>query len=288
VLAALRVTTGSGSFKIHYHLSETPAPPSSTTTLSSPACGTVPRNADGYATSMCDFTGSELHNVAISGDGVVNVNPTAMVTSSQVPNLGLIVTRVNGTDVWEEGGGNYGTAAGSGSSIAPGAPLSQFAGLVMGTLGRREGAIAMNNMASPTGYLDVAQKAITATSNLGDSVVDGVPTHDYEVAIDSNKDHSGLTPEETKTATAAEQVLAAEGYRATIVRLSIDGLGFIRRAQTTVTFAEGGTVNADTTFSGFGCSTVAIGLKGPSIISDPAACAPTVTATGTATSTAAP
>ena len=295
VLAALRVTTGSGSFKIHYHLSETPAPVSTTTTVPSNACGTnalaIP--ADGYIVPACGYAGSEPHDVAISGDGVVNVNPTAMVTSSQVPGLGLIVTRVNGTDVWEEGGGNYGMAAGSGSTIAPGAPLSQFAGLVMGTLGRREGAIAMNSMASPTGYLDLAQQAITATSSLGDSVVDGVRTRDYEVAIDSSQDRSGLTPEEARTAAAAQQVLAEEGYRATIVRLSIDGLGFIRRAQTTVTFADGGTVNADTTFSDFGCSTVAITLKGPSIVSDPAACAPSsptsdTTAPPTTHTTAAP
>jgi hypothetical protein len=308
VMSALRVTTGSGSFKIHFHVSETPAPASSTTTMSPESCGTVALNSGGGAAfsgyppnndivngkgdvvNTCLYAGSELHNVAISGDGVVNVNPTAMVSSAQVPGLGLIVTRINGTDVWEEGGGNYGMAAGSGSTINPGAPLSQFANLVMGTLGRREGAIAMNNMASPTGYLNLAQQAITAASALGDSVVDDVPTHDYEVSIDSNKDRSGLTEEETKTAAAAEPVLADEGYRATTVRLSIDGLGFIRRAQTTVSFADGGTVDADTTFSDFGCSTVALTLKGPSIISDPSACAPSAPAatsepTATTTST---
>ena len=47
-------------------------------------------------------------------------------------------------------------------TTGPGSPLSEFAGLVIGTLGRREGAIAMNSLASPTGYLDVAKEAIDA------------------------------------------------------------------------------------------------------------------------------
>ena len=69
---------------------------------------------------------------------------------------GAITTRVDGTKVWETGGGNYGTSAG--------APLSGFAALVLGTLGPREGAVAMNSLASPTGYLDLAERAITAAA----------------------------------------------------------------------------------------------------------------------------
>ncbi len=276
VYSALRVTTASGSFHIRYRLSETPAPASSVT--SAPAgtsCGSASEAvtvAGGHGVIIdCGYAAAEPHNVVISGDGVVTVNPTAMVTRANVPNLGLITTRVNGTDVWEDGGGNYGMNPGSGTGA--GAPLSQFADLVSSTLGQREGAVAMGSMASPTGYLDLAEQSITATSRLGDSKVDGVPTHDYKVTIDSNRDdRPGLTAEEAKTAAAARAVLSREGYTSTVVQLSIDGLGFIRRAQTTVTFADGGTVDADTTFSDFGCATVVIGPAGPSIAPDPSGC----------------
>jgi hypothetical protein len=144
----------------------------------------------------------------------------------------------------------------------------------------------MANMASPTGYLDLAQRSITATSSRGDSVVDGVRTRDYKVTIDSNRDdRPGLTAEESKTAAAARALLVHEGYTSTVVLLSIDGLGFIRRAQTTVTFSDGGTVDADTTFSDFGCAATVIGPAGPEIVPDPAGCASPASVT---TTTAAP
>jgi hypothetical protein len=276
VFSALEVTTASGSFHIRYRLSETPAPSSSTAppvySCDRPATGAgIP--GDGGVASACGYGIASPHNVTISGDGVVTVNPTAMVTHANVPELGLITTRVSGTDVWEEGGGNYGMVPGSGTGA--GAPLAQFAPLVLGTLGQREGAIAMANMASPTGYLDLAEQSITATSSLGDSEVDGVPTHDYRVTINSNRDdRPGLTTEEAKTAAAAHAILEREGYTSTVVLISIDGLGFIRRAQTTVSFSDGGTVDADTTFSDFGCSTAVVGPRGPEIAAAPGGCAP--------------
>jgi hypothetical protein len=244
VLAALRATTASGSFRFHFRLGES--------------------SGDGSITTATLGAGSR--NVTITGDGTINVEPPVMVSTSDVPGLGEVTVHVNGTDVWEQGGGNYGMSPGSTSS--PGAPLSEFAGLVLGTLGPREGAIAMNSMASPTGYLDLAEAAITATSKLGDSIVDGVPVHEYEVAIDATKvlDRPGLTAEEIKTATAALAVLRREGYRTTTVRLSIDPLGFIRAAHAVVSFADGGTVTTDTTFSDFGCSNTVRGPDGPAIV----------------------
>ncbi|MDQ1380349.1 MAG: hypothetical protein QOJ71_1068, partial [Actinomycetota bacterium] len=289
VYTALKVTTASGSFHIRFRLSETPAPASSATTAVH-RCGvasngsTIPVDR-GIATD-CGYGMTSPNNVTISGDGVVTVNPTAMVTRANVPGFGVITTRVNGTDVWEEGGGNYGMVPGS--STGTGAPLSQFAPLVLGTLGQREGAIAMANMASPTGYLDLAQQSITATSSLGDSEVDGVRTRDYKVTISNRDDRPGLTAEESKTAAAARALLEHEGYTSTVVLLSIDGLGFIRRAQTTVTFSDGGTVDADTTFSDFGCAGTVIGPAGPEIVPDPAGCASPASVTTTTAAPAAP
>ena len=65
---------------------------------------------------------------AIAVHGTVNLDPYAMVAISEVSGLGTITTYVNGTTVWELGGGDYGNATGS--------PLSGFASLVEGTLGQ--------------------------------------------------------------------------------------------------------------------------------------------------------
>ena len=211
--------------------------------------------------------------MTISGEGVVHVDPTAMVTTAQVPNLGEITTRVDGTRVWEDGGANYGMTPSSNNG--PGSPLSQFASLVAGTLGRREGAVAMNSLASPTGYLDIAKEAITASSKLDDAVVDGVPVHVYAVTIDTMKslDRPGLTTRgDQDDLGRARRRSSAEGYTTTTVRLSIDGLGFIRQAHTVVSFADGGTVTGDTTFSDFGCSSVVMLANGPSIVANPDGC----------------
>jgi len=278
VLAALSNTTSSGSFKIRYILKASPGTTPSTTTLPAASCGPI-YGAGGTTMVLpgpanCYASGAAPNNVTISGEGVVHVTPTAMVTTSNVPNLGEITTRVDGTNVWEDGGANYGMAPSA--KTGPGSPLSEFAGLVMGTLGRREGAIAMTNMASPTGYLDIAKEGITSTAKVGDAIVDGVPVQEYTVTIDTMHalDRPGLTAEEIKATTAALDVLKSERYSATTVTLSVDGLGFIRRAHTVIGFADGGTVTGDTTFSDFGCSSVVLLANGPSIVSNPTGCRP--------------
>ena len=283
VLAALSSTTASGSFKIHFRLSAQPGSgPKAPMTCLSQTAGSdsvTPGSLPDAPYSLCarGIAGPDNTSVTISGEGVVHVDPTAMVTTAQVPNLGEITTRVDGNRVWEDGGANYGMTPSSNNG--PGSPLSQFASLVEGTLGRREGAIAMNNLASPTGYLDIAKGAITASSKLDDAVVDGVPVRVYQVTIDTMKslDRPGLTSEEIGATTAALNLLRAEGYTTTTVRLSIDGLGFIRQAHTVVSFADGGTVTGDTTFSGFGCSSVVMLDNGPSIVANPDGCAHTTT-----------
>jgi len=286
VLAALNNTTSSGSFKIRYVLTASPGATPSTTTKTVPAgCRTI-YGAGGTTLvvpgpASCYASGAAPNNVTISGEGVVHVTPTAMVTTSNVPNLGEITTRIDGTNVWEDGGANYGMAPSA--KTGPGSPISEFAGLVMGTLGRREGAIAMTNMASPTGYLDIAREGITSTAKVGDAVVDGVPVKVYTVTIDTMHalDRPGLTAEEIKATTAALDVLRAEGYSATTVTLSVDGLGFIRRAHTVIGFGDGGTVTGDTTFSDFGCSSVVLLANGPSIVANPTGCRPASPPTAT-------
>lgn len=284
VLAALSTTTASGSFHIRYSLTSEPGLHPTPTTNAGGPCTTVvigagmsidARSPSGAATAGCGYpVTADPQNVTISGEGVVHIDPTAMVTTANVPDLGQITTRVDGTNVWEDGGGNYGMAPST--KTGPGAPLSQFAGLVMGSLGRREGAIAMNSLASPTGYLDMAKEAIGDASAHGNAVVDGVPVTVYDVTLDTMKslDRPGLTLEEIAATKAALAVLRSEGYATTSVQLSIDALGFIRRANTVIGFSDGGTVSADTTFSDFGCSSVRMLANGPSIVPDPTGCAP--------------
>jgi hypothetical protein len=298
VLSALSTTTASGSFHIRYSLtSAAGTAPATTTTNAGGPCITVvigggmsiDRSSPvGKATVDCGYPVTvDPQNVTISGEGVVHLDPTAMVSTANVSGLGEITTRVDGTNVWEDGGGNYGLAPST--KTGPGAPLSQFAGLVMGTLGRREGAIAMSSLASPSGYLDMAKEAIGDASAHGNAVVDGVQVIVYDVTLDTMKslDRPGLTPEEIATTQAALAVLRSEGYEKTSVQLSVDALGFIRRAQTVIAFSDGGTVSADTTFSDFGCSSVEMLPNGPSIVPDPTGCAKGVVPVPSTTSTAA-
>lgn len=242
VLAGLHATTASGSFKIHAQLSE--------------AQGAF---ADGGQTIVADST--------------VNVHPTVIVSTSDVGGAGHITSRVNGTDVWETGGGNYGMSPGDVSG--PGAPLSQFAGLVMSSLGPHKGAVAMQSLASPTGYLDLAEESITAASWVGAGTVDGVAVQEYQVVVDAAKvtERPGLTPEELKAASASLVLLHDNGYQGTTVELAIDSQGYVRHTLTVVRFADGGAVTADAHLSAFGCSSVEMQPNGPAIVPNPSGCA---------------
>jgi hypothetical protein len=237
VLAALHATTGSGSFHIHSELSD----------------------SSGRGTS-------------IVANGIVNVHPTVLVSTANVGAYGEITARIDGNRVWEAGGAYYGMSPGALSG--PGAPLSQFAGLVVSTLGPREGAVSMDGMASPTGYLDLAEQAITAASWIDDTVLDGVTVHEYQVTVDAARmvQRPDLTSEERATALAALALLHQEGYESTTVRLAVDDTGLIRHTHTTVHFAGGGTVEVDALLSDFGCSSIEMLPSGPEIVPHPDGC----------------
>jgi hypothetical protein len=163
--------------------------------------------------------------------------------------------RVDGTNVWESGGADYGLTPGNGTG-GPGAPLSGFAGLVEGTLGSRLGAGAMQSMASPTGYLTIEAQMVTTATPTGTGTVDGVPVTLYQLQIDFTKLTSipNTTPEEQATIAAASQALRQSGYTQSIVTLAIDASNLVRESKSVATFDDGGTAIADSTFSGFGCS----------------------------------
>ena len=67
-------------------------------------------------------------------------------------------------------------------------------------------------MASPTGYLDLEQPAVTGATRVGDSTVDGVAVTQYELTIDPSSLASapGTSSEEQSTINAAIQTLTSD------------------------------------------------------------------------------
>jgi hypothetical protein len=63
-----------------------------------------------------------------------------------------------------------------------------------------------------------------------------------------------MSDEQLQTASAAFTVLKQQGYTQTDVVLAVDASMLIRRSTTVIRFADGGSINATTTFSDFGCA----------------------------------
>lgn len=194
----------------------------------------------------------------MQGSGTIDTNPTAMAASADITSNGAVGlqvgVRVDPTTVWEVSDTDNGLTPQS--NDGSGQPLSGFAGLTEGTLGQREGAVAMMGMASPTGFLDLVQPAITGATEAGQSTVDGVPVTQYELAVDpmSLATAPGTSSEEQTTINGAVGVLTSQGYTAIHDLVSIDASGYIRASSSTVTFDDGGTVTLDAQFSDFGCA----------------------------------
>ncbi len=123
-------------------------------------------------------------------------------------------------------------------------------------MGSRTGAVAMIGMASPAGYLDLEQESVTGAAQVGPGTVDGTPVTFYQVAVDPARleTMAGLTADEVTTLKAAVAVLQGAGYTGTVVKVGIDGAGFIRQATSVANFSDGGTVTLDATFTKFGCA----------------------------------
>jgi hypothetical protein len=298
VLTALSATTSSGSFNVTYEFDPATPPTETTTTTTTPYCkvvgsmppGNVTQNGVSIAPpSECVSVGgpgASAPSVAVNGQGTIDTDPFAMVAVSNVTGFGQITLRDNGTNVWEFGGGDYGLAPGS-TETGPGASLSGFAGLVEGTLGQRQGALAMSSLASPTGYLDLDQSMITGADQTGTGTVDGVPVTVYEISINPAQaaDVPGINAEEAKTIAAAAAVLQTQGYTGTTVQVSIDASGYIRQTRSVAHFSDGSTTTSEATFSDFGCAGTVLmpGQTGPS--APPAGCVSPDTGVAPTTST---
>jgi hypothetical protein len=319
VLAALSATTDAGNFNFTYDLTGQ-APTSPTPTTTTQICNPVMTpvtGEQGQATSVgpgsvvvepdirppasggstggtvCEGVAQDpIANVPVTGSGTINVNPTAVVTSAAVGTGLNVVVRVSSTQYWEDSG--QASLAPPDDSNSSQQPISGAAGLVEGTLGDREGGVAMMGLASPSGYLDLYQSEVTTAADLGPSTVDGVPVTVYEVQVTPAQEGQvvGASPEEQTTITQALTLLQSQGYTGSTVKISIDGEGYVRQSDTTANFSDGGSVNLTATFSNFGCAGTILfpGQTGPS--TPPANCTspvPTTTVPTTApTATTAP
>jgi hypothetical protein len=265
VVSALNATIDSGSYD--FTSSEQPVVEATSTST------TCPQVSAGAAPSDAELCGVAQPGLAITAQGTTDTNPFAMVASSNVANLGPITLRDNGTDVWEYGGGDYGLAPGS-ADAGPGAPLSGFAGSVEGTLGPRQGALAMVGLSSPTGYLTLEQNAITAADQIGTGTVDGVPVTNYRVTLNpaQEADVPGTTTEEATAIHDALGVLQDQGYTGTTVTVSIDGAGFVRQTISVASFADGATQTTEVTLSDFGCAGTVLMPGQSGATSPPAGC----------------
>jgi hypothetical protein len=303
VLSALSAITDSGNFDFTYTLDSKAAPSTASTTAATappvcmPTANPVIHNggSNPYAASVAGgasgtfqpnpgttvttlgrscFYQSPVQQVAptVTGSGVINVNPSAMVTTAVVGGSLTVGVRENATDYWEENGTPHETLApptsSTGGSSGPGSPLGTFAPLVEGTLGAREGPVAMISLASPSGYLDLYQSEVTAASSIGTSTVDGTAVTVYRIPVTPAQEAQVAgSPEETQTISAALSALQTVGYTGTTVEVSIDAEGYILQSESIANFSDGGTVDLTATFSNFGCAGTVLtpGQQGPGV-----------------------
>lgn len=285
VVSALSATTDAGSFDFAYDLSRTE--PTAQPSVYGASC----------RVTRCPTSTTETgYRTVVSGHGTLDTDPLAMVATTSI---GPTV-RVDGTDYWEGGTGTGlvpSTAADHGGTATAGSPLDSFSGLVESTLGARAGAVAMLAMASPTGFLDLAQSEVTGAGQVGTATLDGAAVTEYDVSLDPTQLAStpGSTPEETTTIRAALAVLQQQGLSGMTAELSVDASGYIRQATAVTTFSDGDTVTLKTTLSTFGCAGTVLMPGQSGSATPPAGCtspdtgvAPSTTTTTATTTTTSP
>ena len=129
-------------------------------------------------------------------------------------------------------------------------------------------------LANPGGYLTITRDAITGARQIGTGTVDGQPVTNFRVNVDPAKlaDVAGLSPEQRKTIVAALAVLQREGFTGNTTDVSVDARGFIVHTRSVNSFADGGSVISDDTFSQFGCAG-AVDIPGRPVSTATGACA---------------
>jgi hypothetical protein len=221
-----------------------------------PTTGPLPPGFQWRTEEVCSGGPTVAQDPTVDGSGVINTNPLGMVASANIGGGLDVSVRVDGTDVYEGSSGDNSLAPQGGDASGSGTTLPGFASLTEGTLGTREGAVAMMGIASPTGYLDLIQPAIDAAAETGTGTVDGAPVTVYKVTndLDQLATAAGTSSAESQTISAALILLKAQGYTADTALVSIDNAGYILQVKSTDTFSDGGSVTLQATFSDFGCA----------------------------------
>jgi hypothetical protein len=218
-----------------------------------------------------------------TGHAIVNLDPYAMVSETNSPNLGAITTHVNATHVWQLGGATVGYGPGT-----PGVSLADYSGQVVGTLGRGPGALAMISLASRGGYLNLEEEAVASAEPAGTGTVGDVPVTYYDVTIDVTRlaDAPNLSDIQRRTIVAALPLLEDSGYRGTTERIGVDDEGYVREIDSTTNFDDGSGTVRHSVLSNFGCAPkVYMPNETPPPSTEPPPCAATTTGSP---STAAP
>ncbi|MFZ0251690.1 MAG: PASTA domain-containing protein [Acidimicrobiales bacterium] len=282
VLSALSATTSADNWDVSYTYGEdagSASPPTSTTIPCATSSAPVP---------VCSTTPG--NSVTVTGTGIINVNPKAMVAEANVSNFGHVVLRIDSSQVWEIlSGDSGGLAPGPGENASGGQSLPGYAGLVEGTLGTREGAVAMLGIASPTGYLELDEQATVGVTPAGTGTVDGQAVTEYKVSVAPSELASDPTasPEQVNAIQAALTTLDKAGMSGTQDQVAIDAQGFIVQSISTYHFRDGGSVTVQAEFSNFGCAGTVLmpGQTGPTgptpgcVSPDTPAVSPTTTTT---------
>src|SRR4029453_5862200 len=169
VQAAVGRTSAAGSYEIDLVTTMTQPGTSSCAVLLAP-------NSTLRRESTCMTLGPLTNR--FTGPAIVNLEPYAMVSETR-SGLGAITTHVNSTHVWQLGGATGGYGPGK-----PGLSLADYSGLVVGTLGRGPGALAMISTASRGGDLFLGGEAIASAEPAGTGTVGDDPGTYYDVTTE--------------------------------------------------------------------------------------------------------
>lgn len=260
VQSALSATVSSGSYHFAYELSSTP-PSRARQTVTTVTGSCVPPGATNSDTAPCIYgtTPGAPTGPSISGEGIVDTAPFAMVVTASSDNnsLGGATLRVDRAHVSIDNGIlDPSPSPGNGGQGWSTYPVTEIPGIEDSSLGPLEGAWATLDLSNPGGYLDLAQNAITSAGVTGMGTVDGAPVTDYRVTLapSSQAEQLHLSPQESDAVAAGNSALQRGGLLGTTVDMAIDDAGFIRHLVAVSNFASGATVTTTVTLSSFGCA----------------------------------
>ncbi len=129
--------------------------------------------------------------------------------------------------------------------------LMQLYILVVGYLGIHMGSLAMMDIASPSGMLDLANQEITSSTVIGHKVVDGIQTTEYAITVNPSDllDMSGITQAEKQVAQVS---FCLANQPQVPAHVYVDSNGYIREVSDKMSNSSGGQYHSYIYLSNFG------------------------------------